>query len=66
MVAKVRMGNPIAINHVVKHSSSLPTVADMVFVERVKSRVKNWKKACTDSSSRKIDGERCSIRYFDI
>ncbi|XWS31189.1 hypothetical protein CRYUN_Cryun23aG0056100 [Craigia yunnanensis] len=55
LVAKVRIGNPIAINHVVKRSSSLSTVADMVFLERVKSRVKNWKKACTDSSSRKID-----------
>ncbi|XP_022728343.1 poly(A)-specific ribonuclease PARN-like isoform X2 [Durio zibethinus] len=55
LVAKVRMGNPVAINHVMKPSSSPPTVADTVFVERVKSRVKHWKKACTDSPSRKTD-----------
>ncbi|XVF81297.1 hypothetical protein PTKIN_Ptkin15bG0144100 [Pterospermum kingtungense] len=54
-VAKVRMGNPVAINHDMEPSSSPPTVADTVFVERVKSRVKHWKKACTDSSSRKTD-----------
>ncbi|GMI70873.1 hypothetical protein like AT3G25430 [Hibiscus trionum] len=53
LVAKVRMGNPIALNHI--PTSSPPTVADTVFVERVKSRIKHWKKACTDSSSRKID-----------
>ncbi|XVF21276.1 hypothetical protein REPUB_Repub12eG0076400 [Reevesia pubescens] len=55
LVAKVRIGNPIAINHVLKPSSLLPTVADTVFVERIKSCVKHWKKACTDSSNRKID-----------
>ncbi|XVE78187.1 hypothetical protein DITRI_Ditri13aG0123700 [Diplodiscus trichospermus] len=54
LVAKVRMGNPIAINNVMKPSSQA-TVADAVFVERVRSRVKHWKKACTDSSSRKTD-----------
>ncbi|XWS47142.1 hypothetical protein CRYUN_Cryun14cG0127900 [Craigia yunnanensis] len=55
LVAKLRTGNPIATNHVMKPFSSMPTVADTVFVERVKSRFKNWKKAYTDSSSRKTD-----------
>ncbi|EOX93741.1 hypothetical protein QUC31_004269 [Theobroma cacao] len=55
LVAKVRMGNPIAIHHVVKPTSTPPSVADTIFVERVKSRVKHWKKACADSSSRKTD-----------
>ncbi|KAK9041076.1 hypothetical protein V6N11_016198 [Hibiscus sabdariffa] len=53
LVAKVKMGNPVAVNHI--PSSSPPTVADTVFVERVKSRIKHWKKACTDSSSKTID-----------
>ncbi|MBA0715419.1 hypothetical protein Golax_014316 [Gossypium laxum] len=55
LAAKVRMANPINLNHVVEASSSPPTVADTVFVERVKSRIKHWKKSCTDSTSKKID-----------
>lgn len=49
--AKVRIGNPIPSNHVMK-SSSTPTVADAVFIERIKSRVKHWKNACKDSTTR--------------
>lgn len=64
MEAKVRMANPITLNHVVKSSSFLPTVADTVFVERVKSRIKHWKKSCTDSTSKKIDGERFCINVW--
>lgn len=51
--ARVRIGNPTAITRVVKSSSS-PSVADSVFLERIKSRVKYWKNACKDSSA-KID-----------
>lgn len=48
--AKVRMGNPMAVDHATKSSSSPAlSVADTVFIERVRSRVKHWKNACTDS-----------------
>ncbi|KDO58559.1 hypothetical protein CISIN_1g006991mg [Citrus sinensis] len=47
---KVRMGNPMAVDHATKSSSSPAlSVADTVFIERVRSRVKHWKNACTDS-----------------
>ncbi|KAB2057204.1 hypothetical protein ES319_A11G153600v1 [Gossypium barbadense] len=55
LAAIVRMANPINLNYVVEASSSPPTVADTVFVERVKSRIKHWKKSCIDSTSKKID-----------
>jgi poly(A)-specific ribonuclease len=53
--ARVRIGNPTPIPDVVK-SSSNPTVADSVFIERIKSRVKYWRNACKDSSA-KTDGK---------
>ena len=53
--ARVRIGNPTPIPHVVK-SSSKPSVADAVFIERIKSRVKYWRNACKDTSS-KTDGK---------
>ncbi|KAM7263486.1 hypothetical protein ACFE04_001169 [Oxalis oulophora] len=49
--ARNRIGNPTSRNNLMKSSSSSPTVADTIFIERVKSRVKNWKRACKDSSS---------------
>ncbi|XP_038899639.1 poly(A)-specific ribonuclease PARN-like isoform X2 [Benincasa hispida] len=55
-IAKVRMGCPtLTSNTNVAKSSSKPSVADSIFVQRVKSRVKNWKDAC-NSSSKKSDG----------
>lgn len=53
--ARLQMSNPMPITHVVK-SSSTPSVADSVFIERIKSRVKNWRNACKDSSANK-DGK---------
>ncbi|KAG6630981.1 poly(A)-specific ribonuclease PARN-like isoform X2 [Carya illinoinensis] len=49
--ARVQIGNPMRITRVVK-SSSNPTVADSVFIERIKSRVKHWRKSCKDSSTK--------------
>jgi len=63
LVAKVRMGNPTAVHEVIKPSSNPLSVADSVFVDRVKLRVKHWKKTCSDSSSRKTEGERCCIIF---
>lgn len=54
--AKVRIGNPIPSSHV-KILNSTPSVADKIFVERIKSRVKNWKSLCQKSSS-KTDGKK--------
>lgn len=53
--AILQMRNPIPITHVVK-SSSTPSVADSVFIERIKSRVKYWRNACKDSSGNR-DGK---------
>jgi hypothetical protein len=53
--AILQMRNPIPITHVVK-SSSTPSVADLVFIERIKSRVKYWRNACKDSSANR-DGK---------
>lgn len=62
--AKVRLGNPIAVDHVTKSSSaSALSVADTVFIERIKSRVKHWKSVYTDSSA-KIDGIICMVASF--
>ncbi|KAF2292517.1 hypothetical protein GH714_025072 [Hevea brasiliensis] len=48
--AKVQMGNAISANAMVE-STSTPSVADTVFIQRTRSRVKNWKNAFTDSST---------------
>lgn len=57
--AKVRIGNPTAITYQM-NSSSTPTVADAVFVERIKSRIKNWKNSCKSSNSR-TDGKKNAV-----
>nr|DAD25411.1 TPA_asm: hypothetical protein HUJ06_026875 [Nelumbo nucifera] len=44
--AKDRIGNPIS-SHLVK-SSSTSSVADVVFVERIKARVRHWRNACKE------------------
>ena len=54
--AKVRMGNPTPITYGMNPSST-PSVADAIFVERIKSRIKHWKNACKSSSSR-TDGKK--------
>ncbi|XP_065876104.1 poly(A)-specific ribonuclease PARN-like isoform X2 [Euphorbia lathyris] len=59
--AKVRMGNPRIANAVVE-STSAPSVADTVFINRVKSRVKHWKDACTDTSKRTDEALIKSLR----
>lgn len=48
--AKVFMGNPISANNMVE-SIATPSVADTVFIQRTRSRVKHWKNAFTDSST---------------
>ncbi|WCJ37250.1 Polynucleotidyl transferase ribonuclease H-like superfamily protein [Euphorbia peplus] len=59
--AKVRMGDPRIANAIVK-STSAPSVADTLFVQRVKSRIKNWRDACTDTSKRTDDALIKSLR----
>ncbi|KAK3184685.1 hypothetical protein Dsin_031971 [Dipteronia sinensis] len=53
--AKVRIGNPMPVDHKTKSSSPTTTVADTVFVERIRTRVRHWKNACTDISTTKSD-----------
>ncbi|KAK3031857.1 hypothetical protein RJ639_035994 [Escallonia herrerae] len=57
LAAKVRMGNPVSnyFSNPVTQSSSAFSVADSVFLERIKSRVKHWISACRDSN--RSDGE---------
>ncbi|XP_042504772.1 poly(A)-specific ribonuclease PARN-like [Macadamia integrifolia] len=45
--AKERIGSPISRIHPVK-SSLTPSVADSVFLERTRSRVRHWMNACKD------------------
>ncbi|KAK4782394.1 hypothetical protein SAY86_016496 [Trapa natans] len=45
--AKLRLGNPVRCSHFVKSPSSL-SVADAVFVGRIKYRIKQWKDAYKD------------------
>ncbi|XP_062020101.1 poly(A)-specific ribonuclease PARN-like [Rosa rugosa] len=59
--AKVRIGNPTPGNYVVD-SSLTHTVADTIFIERIKSRVKHWKNACKKSGSRTDDALLSSLR----
>lgn len=42
---KLRLGNP-RLGPLVVDSTSLPSVADAVFIGRIKSRVMHWKKTC--------------------
>lgn len=54
--AKVHIGNPTTITYKMI-SSTTHSVADAVFVERIKSRIKNWKNSCKSSNSR-TDGKK--------
>ncbi|CAJ1781703.1 unnamed protein product [Sphenostylis stenocarpa] len=49
-VAKIRLGTSLSSLHVMK-SSSPPTVADTVFVERIRLRIKHWRKTCKSSGT---------------
>ena len=67
--AKARIGNPTTSSYVMS-SSSTHTVADTVFVERIKSRVKHWKSACKntkkDSKNRKRVLDSTYIPYVSF
>ncbi|KAE9592150.1 hypothetical protein Lal_00012925 [Lupinus albus] len=49
-VAKIRLGTAFPSLRVMK-SCSTSTVADMVFVERIRSRIKHWRKTCENTST---------------
>jgi poly(A)-specific ribonuclease len=57
--------NPILADSVTV-SSSPATVADTVFVGRIRSRVKNWRQSCIDSGSKTGDGVIASVRHFHM
>ncbi|XP_022143589.1 poly(A)-specific ribonuclease PARN-like isoform X2 [Momordica charantia] len=65
-IAKVRMGcpTPTTSTYVLK-SSSRQSIADSVFIQRVKSRVKNWKDAC-NSSTKTNDALLSSLKKLII
>ncbi|KAL5861541.1 hypothetical protein ACOSQ4_002837 [Xanthoceras sorbifolium] len=61
--AKVRIASPITIDHVTKSSSApTATVADSIFIERIRTRVRHWKNACTDTSTKSDDALVRSLR----
>ncbi|KAJ1400474.1 Ribonuclease CAF1 [Sesbania bispinosa] len=49
-VSKIRLGTASPSLRLMK-SSSPPTIADTIFVERIKSRIKHWRKTCQSSIS---------------
>ncbi|KAJ1420414.1 Ribonuclease CAF1 [Sesbania bispinosa] len=49
-VAKIRLGTASPSLRLMK-SSSPPTIADTIFVERIKSRIRHWRKTCQSSIS---------------
>ncbi|KFK39842.1 hypothetical protein AALP_AA3G294900 [Arabis alpina] len=57
--SKFLSGNPI-LPDAITVPSSPPTVADTVFVARIRSRVKNWRQSCLDTSSRTEDDDLVS------
>ncbi|ESQ37066.1 hypothetical protein EUTSA_v10002449mg [Eutrema salsugineum] len=57
--SKFLSGNPILAEPVAAPSSP-STVADTVFVGRIRSRVKNWRQSCLDSSSKTGDDDLVS------
>ncbi|KAG8640399.1 poly(A)-specific ribonuclease PARN-like isoform X5 [Manihot esculenta] len=59
--AKVFMGNPISANNMVE-SIATPSVADTVFIQRTRSRVKHWKNTFTDSTTMTHDALVRSLR----
>lgn len=63
--SKFLSGNPILADPITV-SSSPATVADTVFVGRIRSRVKNWRQSCIDSGSKTGDGVIASVRQFHM
>uniref|UniRef100_A0A5B7B6L9 Putative poly(A)-specific ribonuclease PARN-like n=2 Tax=Davidia involucrata TaxID=16924 RepID=A0A5B7B6L9_DAVIN len=59
--AKDRIGNAVTSTYVVQSSSTL-SVADSLFVERIKSRVRHWRNACKDSTTRTDEALIRSLR----
>ncbi|KAJ6319317.1 hypothetical protein OIU78_014856 [Salix suchowensis] len=59
--AKIQIGNPMLAKNVTK-STSIHSIADSVFIERIKSHIKNWKKTCKETSTRKEDALVRSLR----
>lgn len=59
--AKLQLRNPVRCSHFVKSPSSL-SVADAVFVGRIKSRIKQWKDSCKDLT--KTDGTKILLDFF--
>lgn len=55
------MGNSLLLAHSVQ-STPASSVADSVFVERIKSRVRTWRSACKDSEGRTEDPLIKSLR----
>ncbi|KAL1194269.1 Poly(A)-specific ribonuclease PARN-like [Cardamine amara subsp. amara] len=59
--SKFLSGNPILADPITVSSSSSPaTVADTVFVGRIRSRVKNWRQSCIESRSKTGDDDLVS------
>ncbi|XP_010488642.1 PREDICTED: poly(A)-specific ribonuclease PARN-like [Camelina sativa] len=58
--SKFLSGNPILADPIAVSSSSPATVADTVFVGRIRSRVKNWRKSCVESSIKTGDDDLVS------
>ncbi|XP_027335850.1 poly(A)-specific ribonuclease PARN-like [Abrus precatorius] len=50
-VAKIRLGTAFHSSLGMMKSSSPSTVADSVFVERIRSRIKHWRKTCKSSNT---------------
>lgn len=63
--SKFLSGNPILADPITV-SSSPATVADTVFVGRIRSRVKNWRQSCIDSGSKTGDGVIACVRQFHM
>lgn len=53
--AKVQTGH-LLLKSCTLQSSSVYSVADTIFMGRIKTRVKNWIKSCADTN--KTDGEK--------
>lgn len=64
--SKFLSGNPILPDPITAPSSP-STVADTVFVGRIRSRVKNWRQSCLDSSSKTgDDGALASVKTLSV
>jgi len=61
--AKGQIGNPVSSGYVAQSPSSR-SVADNVFVERIKSRVGHWISACKHSDT-KTNGEQIPLSLCD-